>query len=179
MRILTMGINNINPNKFQTAGKCMLNKPFFGLWGSTLYKTADNKIFSSWLEFVEGNEFHIDKYSKGISYTLYKNAKIYTVDSYESYIKLLSRYPLIEYENTELEKCNVDWDAFKRDYDAFHLTEDAFYNLRMIMYEYAFINGKEIRIADMYAYDCETWIIFNLDVVNKGSIQNVSVKLFT
>lgn len=175
-RILTMGISELDPQKFNLKGNLELNKPRFGLYGSTMYiDKYRNRIMSSWLEFVEGNEFHLNRYSNGISYKLNKKAKIYEIDSMEDYIDLMNKYPLEGY----CDKYMIDWNKFSKDYDAFHLTEKAFWKLRMIYSNKHYIEslGKIVTMDDFYSYDCETWIIFNLDCINKGSIQNVSTKL--
>lgn len=166
MRILTAGIKELDREKFKTDGKIMLNKPFYGLYGSTatyLY----GKLWSSWLDFVVGSEYSIDKcINRGVTYTLHKNAKIYTIDNIDDYLNLLKDYPIMEYD-----KKGVNWDKFKIDYDAFHLTLNGFYDLRLILDDYR----DNCRIQDFYAYDAETWIIFNFDCINLGSVRNVSL----
>ena len=33
-------------------------------------------------------------------------------------------------------------------------------------------------MADFYDYDCETWIIFNYDIINQGSIINHNIPIY-
>lgn len=172
MRIATFGIDCIDKDKFKTEGDILLNKPNYGLYGSTLIN-RNGLDWSSWLDFVESESFHIDKYYKGISYTLHKKSKICTINSYESYIDILYKYPKYD----DLNKLCIDFDKLKLDYDAFHLTEKAFYEMRLLPDNIISIQSKEVVINDFYSYDCETWIIFNLDCINFDSIQNISTKL--
>ena len=176
MRIATMGIETIDPEKFQNNGDTFLNKPRFGLYGSTLIKENSN-LRTGWLDFIFGDwQEKSKKYSKGISYTLHKKSKIFTIDSIEDYIELLEKYNerIHAYDNRY--RISIDWNEFARDYDAFHLTEDAFWELRMIYTEQNNEDGTVDRLEDFYSYDCETWIIFNLDCINMGSVYNIHIK---
>lgn len=176
MKIITMGIDSIDKSKFRTDGEIFLNKPRFGLWGSSRKQIGYNKKWSGWLDFVAGENFYSDKYHKGIMYNLHKNAKVYEIYNYEDYINMLDNYGYIDYSSIYPEMY-IDWNKFAKDYDAFHITEDAFYELRFLYCHVVDDNGNEIRIKDFYSYDCETWIIFNLDCINQGSIVNISVHL--
>jgi len=131
------------------------------------YKTT------GWLNWCISAEYRPDRYYKGISYTLHKKAKVYTVNSYRDYMNLLSKYKRID---RVFDKVGIDFDKLKLDYDAFHLTEEGFYELRLLFNEYRTEEGKTYYIDNFYSYDCETWIIFNLDCINKGSIQNICLK---
>lgn len=61
MRILTTGIKELDREKFKTDGKIMLNKPFYGLYGSTV-TYLDCKLWSNWLDFVVNSGYNVDKY---------------------------------------------------------------------------------------------------------------------
>lgn len=176
-RIATMGIDCIDERLFNFGGPIELNKPRFGLYGSTIYADRYGNKRTGWLDFCYGSDYHPRSYNHGISYTLNKNTKIYTISNYDDYINLLKNYRYIPYDN----KVSIDWNKFKLDFDAFHLTEDAFWELRMIISGYVFFEddgsrGNRYRLDDFYCYDCETWILFNLDCINKGSIQNICIK---
>lgn len=176
MRIATMGINFIDPEKFDSEGRIKFNKPRFGLWGSTLI-TDKSKYRSSWMDWVISEDFHPERYTKGISYTLHKNTKIYTVDSVEDYMELLEDYSIRKHEYDNVYKFYIDWNKFKEDYDAFHLTEDCFYKLRFMQLKDKNEDGTIDIVEDFCFYDCESWIIFNLNCINKGSIQNFSIDI--
>ena len=183
-RILTAGINQIseslfNPVDYVREGYldmfCM-NKPNGCLWGSTYTPNEMNP--SDWIDWISVEDFHTDKYKFGITYKLSRKAKVCTVDSYESYAKLmetygLSRYPEELHKGGILSELVIDWNKLSKDFDAFHITRDAFWELRLPFEDLVDTLGR--RIANFYSYDCESWIIFNLDCINKGSIQNISI----
>jgi hypothetical protein len=60
----------------------------------------------------------------------------------------------------------LDFEKISKEYDAFHLTEKAFYELRLPIDE----GFYKLKYEDFYNYDAETWIIFNLNAINKGSV---------
>lgn len=177
-RILVAGIEGIDPTKFRKPDEptsndmSFLNKPNGCLWGSTLLH--DDLYKSDWLRWVDGENFHVELYKNGISFTLYKKARICTVDSLESYLELIREYGILDTMNSmpDYKKYTVDWIELTKHYDAFHLTEDAFWNLRMLPSTITYNDGAFISLKDFYSYDCETWIMFNLECINKGSIMN-------
>lgn len=186
MRILTTGINGIDPEKFipitEKGSGCGLNKPDYGscLYGSTMIKNPNGSVYSDWKRFTSTDYCGKDR-SYGISYKLKKSAKIFEVGSLDDYKKLIAGYPL-----DEGFQIAIDFFKLSQDYDVFHLTTDAFWDLRVhTMYfdEYFDEHTMKIanwfkkeqrdigkRIADFYAYDAETWLIFNIDCINFGSI---------
>ena len=171
MRILTAGISVLEREKFKDSSNYdidkayYLNKPRGFIWGSTLIK-RDGKAYSDWIRFVENEQFEPKKYTNGISYTLHKNAKICIISCEEDYLDLMDNY-FIEYKDDDIsDKVYIDFEELSEDYDAFHLTEDAFWELRM-PYDISF---HELNYSDFYSYDAESWIIFNPDCINEGSI---------
>ena len=96
------------------------------------------------------------------------------MDSLESYLELIREYGILDTMNSmpDYKKYTVDWIELTKHYDAFHLTEDAFWNLRMLPSTITYNDGAFISLKDFYSYDCETWIMFNLECINKGSIMN-------
>ena len=178
MRILTAGISILEKEKFKDASydaDYLLNKPRGFIWGSTLVK-RDGKAYSDWIRFVENEQFHPKKYSNGISYTLHKNAKICTISCEEDYLDLMDNYS-IEYKNYIPDKVYIDFKKLSEDYDAFHLTEDAFWEMRLMYFD-LFTRATHKIMADFYSYDCETWIIFNYDIINQGSIINHDIPIY-
>lgn len=113
----------------------------------------------------------------GISYTLHKNAKICTISCEEDYLDLMDNYS-IEFKDNILEEAYIDFEKLSQDYDAFHLTEDAFCEMRIIYPPIYRRNIPHRMLADFYSYDCETWIIFNYDIINQGSIMNHNIPIY-
>ena len=71
----------------------------------------------------------------------------------------------------------INWDKLSKDYDAFHLTEDAFWSMRLPWDPDELTDVDGNYLENFYSYDCETWIIFNLECINEGSILNHSTGL--
>ena len=178
-----------------------MNKPSGYLYASTMF-TVDGNISSNWIEWVKCEDFYKNKYKNAISYTLQKKSKIFTVDSISDYADLLKRYGKVKQLAEDRYNLYIDFPKLAQDYDAFHLTLDAFYKLRMLRFYFKQIdfqiqkiflriarlhckdsetknriNRISLRVEDFYSYDCETWIIFNLDCIHKGSIMNHKLKM--
>lgn len=177
MRILTTGIDKIDPNKFNQCdssdGFC-LNKPFGCLWGSTLYVgQISGKPTSDWKQYTS-NDHHGKDSNIGVSYQLRPDAKIISIDTPRDYLNLMERYKLY-YEHTS--NYVIDFSALSKDYDAFHLTEYAFKTMRMLLPGYYddidddLMEVVKRKYRDFYSYDAESWILFNLDCINWDTIQ--------
>ena len=181
MRILTAGISVLEKEKFKDSSydsdkAYYLNKPRGFIQCSTLIK-RDGKAYSDWIRLLENEQFNPKKYTDGISYTLHKNAKICTISCEEDYLDLMDNY-FIEYKDDDIsDKVYIDFKELSEDYDAFHLTEDAFLQMRL-MYPQLFTRTTHKVMADFYSYDCETWIIFNYDIINQGSIINHNIPIY-
>ena len=180
MRILTAGISVLEREKFKDSSNYdidkvyYLNKPGGFIWGSTLIK-RDGKAYSDWIRFVENDQFNPKKFVNGISYTLHKNAKICTISCEEDYLDLMDNYSI---EDDISDKVYIDFKKLSKDYDAFHLTQDACYEMRMIYPPIYRRNFPHKMLADFYSYDCESWIIFNYDIINQGSIMNHNISIY-
>lgn len=180
-RILVAGITCLDKLKFNNPYEKVsneidmscLNKPNGCLYGSTL---LSNQIYpSDWIRWVVSEDFHIDKYKKAISFTLKKKAKIFTIDSPNDYRKLMKDYSANQYKNEPYSRFNrkvINWKLLSNDYDAFHLTEKAFLEMRLPWDIDILKDENGCYMSDFYSYDCETWILFNLDCINEGSILN-------
>ena len=169
-----MGINEINDSLFHPCNDSptILNKPPFGtcLYGSTMFKYPGGYVGSEWSEFTQFD--YIEKYYKhGISFTLNKNSKIIAIDTLDDYRRILRMYKRIDESGINNQ---IDFYELSKTYDAFHLTRKAFHRMRLPLgmnkEEYDFFYKE--RNANFYAYDAETWILFNLDCINRGSILN-------
>ena len=123
----------------------------------------------------------LDKYSSmAVSFKLSRKAKICTIDTVEDYHRLMQKYAKPKYENSEysslFKEKVIDWKKLSKDYDAFHLTERAFWEMRLPLSNILECeDGSEL--CDFYSYDCESWILFNLDCINWGSVINQDVKI--
>lgn len=179
MRILTAGISVLEREKFKDRSydfdkAYYLNKPRGFIWGSTLQK-RDGNAFSDWIRFVEDEQYNPKRFTQGISYTLHKNAKICTISCVEDYLDLMDKYSIV-FKDDIYGKAYIDFGKLSADYDAFYLTEDAFWTMRLPS-EQLYTRNTHKPMADFYSYDCETWIIFNYDAINQGSIMNHCIPL--
>ncbi len=156
-----------------------INKPAGCLWGSTLLHNGGYP--SDWLRWVASEGFMLNKYSSmAVSFKLSRKAKICTIDTVEDYHRLMRKYAKPKYENSEysslFKEKVIDWKKLSKDYDAFHLTEWAFWEMRLPLSNILECeDGSEL--CDFYSYDCESWILFNLDCINWGSVINQDVKI--
>ena len=166
MRILTIGINEIKPELFHPITSTSLNKPDPReggcLWGSTQINLL-NGCTSDWKRWTYSEEFKDSSY--GVSYKLHKKAKILEIKSEDDYVKAMLKYAHLEYGYPW--EYSLDFSKISKDYDAFHLTRKAFWEMRIKFIE---CDGKKYR--DFYSYDAESWIIFNPDCINYGSVIN-------
>lgn len=171
MKILTTGIININKDKFKNVKNSedgfYLNKPIIGgLWGSTYLE--DDYYPSSWYDFV--SDSGIDKnFNYGILYSLLDSSNIFELDSLEKHKFLKDNYCIIDsYKGRGNKKYAIDWEKLSRDYDGFHLTYDMFMKLRNFKY---LMND-----LDFYSWDCESYLIFNLDCIDMNSIEYIDLE---
>ena len=165
-RILTLGNKQIDYNRIINATSVELNKPNFGsdvLWGSTLIKYPNGTASSSQKKFVSREEYAEKDYNYGVSFTLHRNSKILCINSLNDYIQYMHKYP---YYDNYRNKYNLDFTKISKEYAAFHLTEDGFYSLRLPLAR----NFSKLNYEDFYWWDAESWIIFNLNAINKGSV---------
>ena len=180
-RILCAGIEELNKEKFDRFDNHSfetMNKPGGFLWGSTM--TPNEYHLSDWLRWCFDEDFHVDTYQKAVSFTLKKKSKIATIDTLEDYRNLMKNYSKWAYPDEMKYKYNrlvINWDKLSKDYDAFHLTEDAFWSMRLPWDPDELTDVDGNYLENFYSYDCETWIIFNLECINEGSILNHSTGL--
>lgn len=166
-RILHTGSKFIDFSKEINVTDTMLNKPdsISGcLWGSTLIKLPGNKVGSSWKYYTSGAEYLSKDYKYGVSFTLNRKSKILEINNLNDYKSAMKRYGC-KIHDYDLRYC-LDFAKISKEYDAFHLTEDAFWRLRMPIDK----EFNDLNYEDFYCYDAESWIIFNLNAINKGSI---------
>jgi hypothetical protein len=114
-----------NPKKFKPVKNreyINIPKPYNGLWTSTYRQD----IKSEWVQFC------LDEFTSAIPHggwrgsilIPYRDAKIYTIDSYDDLVKLFNKYQYIPNSNTYFIKpIFLDFEAISKDYDAIHLTK--------------------------------------------------------
>lgn len=169
--ILTTGIKNIEKDKFKNIKNDweggLLNKPYTGgLWASTFNENYVKDIVypSSWYKFLINSGLSRSK-TFGVIYKLQDSAKIFELDSLEKYNYLKENCSFVD----EYDYISVDWEKLFKDYDAFHLSLDMFRELR---------SSKYYRDMGFYSWDCECYLISNLDCIDKDSIQYIEIKEF-
>lgn len=177
-RILSLGFERIVPEyfgpRFKNSGD---NKIMYGgIYGSTLQPEAYYP--SGWAMFCD--DTLPDKYiSFGVSYKLKKKSRICQIDTFEDYMKVIDKYSYLDeekYRPTYL----IDFEKMAKDYDAFHLTENGFSTMRLPYFNYSsFFRIEDYGLGDFYSYDCETWIIFNLNCINKSTVRFEKFPQFT
>lgn len=172
-KLLTFGIDKIDENLFNpvsnyTEYDCR-NKPMGGgLWASP-YK-PNNEFVSDWLYWIKYNLSEESGFRKfvGVTYNLKSNSKVLEIDTLNDYLDVLDKYghiPFPKYSG----KMQLNFEAMSKDYDVFHLTENAVNDLR-------FLFGEAYHLAeDFYYYDVESYILFNLDCIDKDSIEVITL----
>ena len=174
-RILVAGINKIDPCRFtKTTGSMTnildtLNKPNGGLWGSTY--TPDATYPSDWIRWVKEEDYKVNRYNHGISFTLSNDATICEIDSAETYREIIKPYAVeIRRSSSPIfhNTLVLDWNKISKKYDVFHLTEYAFWSMRLPIDDR--LKTDMGYLPNFYSYDCETWIIFNLECIDHESI---------
>ena len=171
-RILVLGAKEIDFSRIINVTHSVLNKPDFGsgcLWGSTLIKYSSCNIGSSWKEYV-ANIYEDKDFDYGVSFKLHKNSKILEIANLNDYKNIMKQYSCLA--NHYDSKYCLDFVKISKEYDAFHLTEDAFWSMRLPMFNNPACELYDLNYDNFYSYDAESWIIFNLNAINKGSILN-------
>ena len=173
MKIATLGIDKIDINKFHSSGDFApdFNRPNFGMFGSTIIE-KDSRLTTEWLEYARKIQYDVDRYEHGYSYQLKDSAKILTIDTEKDYVDLLnSQYRLITKMYKDKTLLSIDWNLVAKDYDALHLTKQGYQELQSL--SSIFLLGKDICVADFSSYDCETWVLFNLDCIDENTIETI------
>ena len=172
-RILSLGRKELKLDREIKVTGMFFNKPDHDsscIWGSTLIKLPGGKNTSYWKEYVTNEEFLPKDFNYGVSFTLKRNSKILQITDIDDYIAAMEKYKIREIYDI---RYMLDFVRISKDYDAFHLTQDAFLSMRT---SYSFTkHGKILRdynYEDFNVYDAESWIIFNTNVINRGSILN-------
>lgn len=185
-RILTVGIQKLDEEKFtppvsideeDDGAFYQINKPNGCLWGSTCIDGEEKGLTSAWLEFIT-HEFNLEGSTKCISFVLKDAARILTIDSKNDYLALPDKY-FVDWGNGKFElpidKKVINWKAVSEDYDAFHLTYNGILELRNPFHVLADKDGN--RVSDFYMWDVESWVMLNLDCIDKESVQSFTITL--
>ena len=182
-RILTVGMQKLDEEKFtppvsideEIDGSYQINKLNGCLWGSTC---IDGKmgLTSAWLEFAAEN-FNMKGDNECISFVLKDAVRILTIDSRNDYLALPDKY-FIDWCNGNfqipIDRKVINWKAVSEDYDAFHLTYNGILELRNRNLFHPLVKDGN-NLSTFYSWDVESWVIFNLDCIDKESIQSFTI----
>lgn len=171
MRLLSAGIDRIDKTLFcNVDNPDYRNKPSHGgLWASTFDRQRKT---SSWLEWVKDANYHLDRYGHCISFKLKKSAKVYYLNTVSDYTNLLDvyGYDYKPFHETPSQK-SIDFVKLSEDYDALYIGEELIFDYEL---RYASLSSG---INGFYCYDVDTWLIFNLECINMGSVMNHNFNL--
>lgn len=171
-KIVTYGINKIDKDQFKSISNAEpfdhRNKPYGGLWGS-IY-TPNNGIFmSDWVRFVY-YDLPIKRRSRYyVTYKLKSDAKLFTLDTLDDYLGMIDKYLYIP-DSDFYDKFLINFEKLSEDYDAIHVTEKAVTEMRMFLF-----NEITTVLTDFYHYDVDSYILFNLDCIDKKSIKSYTL----
>lgn len=128
------------------------SKPYGGFWTSTLL----GDFTTEWSKFLCTDFKFRDVGSKALVFSIAPNAKIYNIEDYNSYYRLIEEYPLETEKGTLL-----DWVAVSQDFDAVHancyLPDDwdiestVWFNLDALIFE------GNIGIEEKHNTDEDSW----------------------
>lgn len=180
--IVTLGITRFNDNVFmfpKNGENQYTNKPDGGLWGSSLDINGD--YISDWASFVFNNYYRTKHYCHGMMYELNPLARILRIETPQDYIDLLKEYgtyPNPKFvSNYNLDKLFIDWDAIAEKYDAVHISHRAFMFWRLPCDERIddAVSQLGSEPADLYSYDCESWVICRPEAIDFSTIRRITV----
>lgn len=104
-----------------------------------------------------------------ITYQLKPNTKILEINTLDDYLDVLDKYGYVPFPDIDT-KLQLNFESISKDYDAFHITSNAICQLRFLF------DGELANIAiDFYHYDVESYILFNLDCIDKNSIKTITL----
>ena len=147
---LTMGIENIDKDKWIEVSNNSFNKPYGGLWACE-YK-PNNEFKSDWLEWCD-NEMPNWTKNYGVVFELKDDTIIYTINTYEDLEKLYNKYPK-ESNLLGFSKL-IDFEKASKDYDVIFLTNEGQWATR-----FGDIN--------LYGWDIECILIMNFDYITNS-----------
>ena len=177
MKLITSGIKSIQKDLFNSVKNDLhdkRNKPLGGFWASTYIQDEEYGPSSSWIDycrydyladFYDDKEF-IEPYKHGVIFEISDNSKICKINTLSDYLKVLEKYSCV-YEMYSKKK-GLDFEKLSQYYDAIHLTQNAVIEMRFIL--------SHNDILDFYSWDCESFVLFNLDCINQNSIEQVEIK---
>lgn len=157
MNLITLGIDKIDPEKFEEVKNCFLrNKPKGGLW------TSPENSKWGWKDFVMSENYQEKRYLKNMTLiTLKPTAKIYIIKDIDSYLNCTLRNVMYEDQISELltKHQYIDFEQLSKEYDALWVTEEAIEKLGSIDLLGDFCLGP------LNGWDVETVLLFNLDCI--------------
>lgn len=154
-KYLTLGIKDINRESWDEIKNEAFVKPFGGLWASPYIENG--KFKSKWHEFCI-NILPNREYNYGVLFNLKKNAKVYTIDTYEDFSNLLKDNK----QSTELDKLFnsprfsfLDFEKLSHKYDAIFLTDKGERETR------------NFRGPNLNGWDVESLLVLNFDCIDE------------
>lgn len=147
-------LNRINPKPGQTniGFNRFVNKPDFGLWGSP------TDVSYGWKEWCIDNYFKTDTLDVYTKWELKPEANILVINSFEDFINVMDMYGKIDPRIPDM--CYLDFSRIMKDYDGMWVTGNG--NMEC---HYPQPYKKNIYI-DLNAWDCDSIVVWNPDVVN-------------
>lgn len=154
-KFLTIGIENIDKNKFVAPKNRDFIKPAGGLWASPY--TPDEEYSSVWHEWCDFNmPGWIKEY--GVVFELKSDTKILVIDSLEDLKNCCTKYGI----NTSLGKV-LDFEKIAINYDCIFLTTNGEISTR---YEHEY---------SLYGWDVESLLVLNIDCVFNSYKVNIDL----
>ena len=164
-RQLHVGSMHFNPEKVKPIqNRKSFSKPRGGFWTSTY----NPDIGSAWIQWCCSEEFEVPKNHmwSGVLLTPDPKVRIYTIDCYEDFQKLLDQYGYISNILKEFSKeLYLDFESMVQDYDALHLTEKG---------------QQETHLSyphNLYGWDCESTLWLNPKFIYQEPITWTDVSL--
>lgn len=167
MNLITLGIDTIDPKKFEKIkNRRISNKPIGGLWCSP------EKGDFTWKDFVKSENYRVEHYfSKMVLLTLKKSSKIFKIDSINDFISCIEHYSysnekLLEMYKDDNYKSNylfdikylIDYEKLSKNYDALWVTTKVLFELEEKSYMQQYLNP-------LFGWDVETVLLFNLNCI--------------
>lgn len=134
-----------------------LNKPYGGLYASSIIKDSNKKYSSYWIDFCVTNDFVADTTGYGLIFKFKKSANILTINSIEDYYELIGEYNLAK----EGRKYFIDFERLSKNFDVIYFTQ------RVV---------NELDNGVLYWYDVDTYIIMNYHSIDFTSLKHFNSK---
>lgn len=120
MKLLTMGIEKLDKNKFELIkNREFFNKPRGGLWSSPYCE--ENEFKSDWYRWCQEEQFNSD-INIGVIFCLESNSRILKIDSFDDLKFITDKYENINIDEFPIKQKFLDFEKISKDYDVIYLT---------------------------------------------------------